>query len=965
MKVKYRHYEAGKLFVQTQEKNWILLCNDLQEKEMAELQPLHNPGMTFNLLNTEIIDETFLRAEFFVVEPDYLIDVSALAECFRPFGHHPLNYILSRFRIHENSRHILLGNTANFFIDKLVHAKPDEPVVYEACLKELFQTMPFEFTACEDLQDPQLEAAFFQDCRKHFNNIRYIIDVVFPQERIDKEKIIIEPSFVSNQLGLQGRLDLLMQDYSALIELKAGKGMDDFRTGIFEKSAENHYIQMILYLAILEFNLGLSHQQVQSYLLYSRYPVLSKEAHSRRQLREALHLRNQIVVCDCRIQQYNKEDFTGKILDSILPERLNVRNLSGRFYENYLKPGVARFSTLISTLSSLEKSYFFRIYTFIVKELWLSKLGEREYEGIARTANLWSAPDAEKIAAGELLYDLRIIDNQSDTEDHYLQFQLPGYPDYYLPNFRAGDAVVLYERNLESDCINNRQIFKGAIESIHSQCVQVRLRIRQRNHSVLPENTKYALEHDYMDIVFTGMFRALAVFVEANADRKELLLARRLPEFEPVEFFENDMDRSIAKAMAAKDCFLLLGPPGTGKTSVALKRMLIRALERGGDILLLAYTNRAVDEICKTLQEIQPDVAYIRIGSELNCSPEYREHLLERGLAACVNRKEVKQFINTHHVFAGTVASVWNKPDLFALKSFDLAIIDEATQLLEPHLLGILCAKNSQGQNAVRRFVMIGDHKQLPAVILQSPEESAVTNAELQSMGLNNLNNSLFERLYRTYVARDFENGYDMLTGQGRMHPVIAEFPSRFFYAGKLKSIGLPHQQEPEGGNRLHFIPSHQTVHDSSDKVNHYEAEAATELVLQFYRAAIETDRSFCPETIGIITPYRSQIALIRNRLFDTGIISLTEITVDTIERYQGSQRDIIIYSFCLNAEWQLLSMPQIMYEDGNIIDRKLNVVLTRARKQLYITGNPGLLMKNELYRELLKHIGHRTQRIN
>ena len=957
MKATYRHYEAGKLYLQTPEKSWIMLCNASQEKEMEELLTFLLPGAVFNLLQVEIMDETSLQAEFIIFEPDYLVDVSALAECFRPFGHHPLNYALFRFEANKNSRHILLGNTANFFIDKLINAKPDQPAVYEECLKELFLSSPFEFTACEDLKDARMEATFFQDCRKHFNHIRQVIETVFPREGIDKEKIIVEPSFICCQLGLQGRLDLLVQDYSAFIELKAGKGVDDYRTGLFEQSAENHYIQMILYLAILEFNLGLSPQQVQSYLLYSRYPVLSAEAHSRQRLREALHLRNKIAAMDYQIQHHNSEAFTAKILNQINPDTLNVRGLSGRFYENYLRPGITKFRDIIHTLSPLEKTYFLRIYTFIVKELWLSKVGEREYEGIAKAANLWSASDSEKTAVGELLYDLQLIENHSDTERHYLLFEIPDYPNYYLPNFRSGDAVVLYKRKLETDHINNRQVFKGTIESISSRQVQVRLRVRQRNQSVLPGNTKYALEHDYMDMVFAGMFRALTVFACANPDRKNLLLAQRLPQFDSVEIAGNDMERCIAKSMAAKDCFLLLGPPGTGKTSVALKQIVIKALERGGDILLLAYTNRAVDEICKTLQDIYADFAYLRIGSELNCAPEYRSHLLERGLAGCSNRKDVSRFIHHHHVFAGTVASVWSKPDLFSLKSFDLAVIDEATQLLEPHLLGILCMKNRDGENAIRRFVMIGDHKQLPAVILQSAEESAVNHADLQSIGMSNLNNSLFERLYRTYVTMGVEDGYDMLTRQGRMHPSIADFPSRFFYEGKLKSIGLPHQEEPECDKRLHFIPSHPTVQDTSDKVNHHEAHTVVNVVRQLYDDALAENRSFQPETIGIITPYRSQIALIRNLLFDTGIASFSNIVVDTIERYQGSQRDIIIYSFCLNAEWQLASLPQIMYENGRIIDRKLNVVLTRARKRLYITGNPELLLKNELYGEWLEYI--------
>ena len=81
------------------------------------------------------------------------------------------------------------------------------------------------------------------------------------------------------------------------------------------------------------------------------------------------------------------------------------------------------------------------------------------------------------------------------------------------------------------------------------------------------------------------------------------------------------------------------------------------------------------------------------------------------------------------------------------------------------------------------------------------------------------------------------------------------------------------------------------------------------------------------------------------------------EITVDTVERYQGSERDVIIYSFCVNNESQLQTLPNLTEEDGVIIDRKLNVVLTRSRKRTIIIGNPDLLRMNPIYNRLLDSI--------
>lgn len=86
-------------------------------------------------------------------------------------------------------------------------------------------------------------------------------------------------------------------------------------------------------------------------------------------------------------------------------------------------------------------------------------------------------------------------------------------------------------------------------------------------------------------------------------------------------------------------------------------------------ILLLSYTNRAVDEICKSLSSIRPKVDFIRIGSELSCDETYRSHLIENELSACMRRSEVTDRITRCRIFIGTVASISGKPELFRLKN--------------------------------------------------------------------------------------------------------------------------------------------------------------------------------------------------------------------------------------------------------------------------------------------------------
>ena len=466
---------------------------------------------------------------------------------------------------------------------------------------------------------------------------------------------------------------------------------------------------------------------------------------------------------------------------------------------------------------------------------------------------------------------------------------------------------------------------------------------------------------------YRAMFEALEDTIRAKDNRlaelRDILLGTQKPGFRelyPVRFpwLNSTQETAVNKVLCTRDVSIVHGPPGTGKTSCALKKMVETFhADKGVQILLLSYTNRAVDEICKSLASIRPAVDFIRVGSELSCDETYRTHLIENELASCNRRSEVYERIRSCRIIVGTVAAISGKPELFRLKHFNVAIIDEATQILEPQLLGILCARGEEGGNAIDKFILIGDHKQLPAVVLQSSEQSAIYEESLMSIGLTNLKDSLFERLYRNCTARQSSltshPSYDMLCRQGRMHPEVALFANRAFYGGRLISVGLPHQlEDSDTVCRLAFYPSIPEKTGTSTKINHSEARIVADLVARIYEdCRIDFDEA---RTLGIITPYRSQIALIKKEIAALGIPALNRIMVDTVERFQGSERDVIIYSCCINSYFQLKFVSNLTEEDGTLIDRKLNVALTRARKQMFVTGVPKYLKSNPLYESLL-----------
>lgn len=138
-----------------------------------------------------------------------------------------------------------------------------------------------------------------------------------------------------------------------------------------------------------------------------------------------------------------------------------------------------------------------------------------------------------------------------------------------------------------------------------------------------------------------------------------------------------------------------------------------------------------------------------------------------------------------------------------------------------------------------------------------------------------------------------------------------------------------------------------------SEKVNTEEARIVAQLLKTIHTLS---GTNFDPsKTVGVIVPYRNQIAMIRQEINRLDIPSLIPISIDTVERYQGSQRDIIIYSFTVQNRYQLDFLTSNCFvEDGKVIDRKLNVALTRARKQLIITGNEAILRQNTLFKDLI-----------
>jgi hypothetical protein len=959
---------------------------DYTDEALKYLKDVIQEGMQLNLLDCELQPDKSVKPRIIVVEPDFLIDISSIARCFTDYGHHPLSYIVNRMSPSANSQAILLGNFASSALDDIINSSGRYHWV--DTFRTNFKEKALEYCTCSDLnrKEPFKTAAVIQT-----RNIEQIVGELFKEgSEYDRKKTILEPSFVCEQLGIQGRVDLMTTDFKLLVEQKSGSNYNiqinrPNEYGSFQK--EEHYVQLLLYYGVLRQNFHLNSSNVDIRLLYSKYPLpggLVTVSYYQKLFHDAIHLRNLIVA----YEYYIARNGFGRVIDHLSPDTLNAKHINTQFYLDYIFPRLNAITAPLHNLSPLEKAYLCRMMTFVYREQLASKVGIREGTGNSG-ADLWNMPLAEKKETGNIYTGLRIT-NQEKSNDFNgydtITLAVPDQGEDFLPNFRQGDMIYLYAYHAgQEPDVRASILYKGSMAEIRTDRLTVHLNDGQQNPNIFTPTDKrrpylYAIEHGGSDIGTGSAIRSLQEFITSSPDRKALLLSQRAPRCDKnitlTHSYHPNYDDILLRAKQAKDYFLLIGPPGTGKTSMALRYLVEEELAQstGNSILLMSYTNRAVDEICGMLCDA--GIGFMRIGNEYTCDERFRPYLINHAIDDSPMLESIKQKILATRIFVGTTSSMLSHADLFNLKHFSLAIIDEASQILEPNIVGLLA--NHQGQEycpelSIGKFILIGDYKQLPAVVQQDADMSAIDDPLLTAIGLTDCRDSLFERLIRWEHSQGRTDFVGILRKQGRMHPDIAEFPNRMFYfREQLEIVPCEHQLAESLGydlpsedrlddvlkaHRMIFIPSKPCRQPNiSEKVNTEEAHIVADLLRRIHR--FYGNKFDAQKTVGVIVPYRNQIAMIRKEIERFGIPALDRISIDTVERYQGSQRDVIIYSFTVQCQYQLDFLTSNCFEeDGRIIDRKLNVAITRARKQMIVTGNVQTLSNNLVFSQLIDYI--------
>lgn len=927
-----------------------------------------------------------------VLEPDLLFDATEIAETYIRSNFVYENYFLSKYKDFKTNQYLVLGNLVNFMLDELVG---NDEIEFEELVKKAFKTKILSYIALfTNYKDKifEIEVA----AKIHYLNLLKIKKVV------NFTTLMIEPSFISPIYGLQGRLDLLEYDKNDehkknIIELKSGKAPDSLLINIGGQRFNSiisftHLIQVTCYNLLLDSTF--ENRTGNSYILYSASEnrILRDAINHINIKREVILARNYLVFKERELIQ-SEGNFYNKLIE-INPDKFE-----------FAKDEINQLLMTFKNFNELQSSYFMEFTKFIFKESYSQRIGFESQNTRATYSSLWlnnsqSEKSLEENKNTNTQSNSDFIENlviNSEKTDYYnLHIYLEESDGNELQSsLRNGDLVTLIPEESNGKHIYNYLILKGYIKDISNKYIVISFRNKQIDKLYLNKYSKWSLYPDFSDATNKRLHRYLFNFVKSPNFQ---LFTGLISEFENKElklsyqnaFNDENIDEITSKyseklsptqfqliknALLTNSFYLVQGPPGSGKTSFFIKNIIeILCRFSSDNILITSYTNRAVEELCHTLHSAGLENEYLRVGTKTSNS-------FGMFLSEFSNENKIEDTIEKVkkcRIFIATISSLITNPELFEIKKFNIAIVDEASQILESQISVVL--------SNVDKFVMIGDEKQLPAISVQKPNlPSELLKNELH---FSNLNISYFERMINLFQAKNWSDKYGMLIEQARMHNSIMEFANHLFYEDKLllskfkfakyKSI---QQITGKEKNYLNVIfdkrvvlinTSHYFEHDFDNdndneikyfKNNLLEVNIISQIINDLYAVLGHNNEKIDQNTFGVISPFRLQNTTVKNNLknslIDTEILP-DLISVDTVERYQGSEREIILFSSVVQNKSQLdsiQSLKEIKSNNNNssFIDRKFNVAITRSKEIFILIGNKNLLSEMNSYNEFIK----------
>ena len=480
---------------------------------------------------------------------------------------------------------------------------------------------------------------------------------------------------------------------------------------------------------------------------------------------------------------------------------------------------------------------------------------------------------------------------------------------------------------------------------------------------------------------YRAMFEALEDVIRAKGNRlaelRDTFLGTQKPRFRelyPVRFpwLNNTQEAAVNKVLCTRDVSIVHGPPGTGKTTT-LVEAIYETLHREPQVLVCAQSNTAVDWICEKL--VDRGVTVLRIGNptrvndkmlsstyerQFESHPAYPElwsirksiremngrmrrgsYTEREGMRNRMNRlrdraTELEILINADlfdsaRVIASTLVSSNHR--LLNGRRFPTLFIDEAAQALEA-ACWIAIRKAD-------RVILAGDHCQLPPTI------------KCIEAARGGLEHTLMEK-----IVQQKPSAVSLLKVQYRMHEAIMQFPSDWFYHGELEAAPeVRHRGILDFDTPMNWIDTsgmdfhEEFVGESFGRINKEEANLLLQ-ELETYINRIGKER-ILEERIdfGLISPYKAQVQYLKSKIKGSSFLRpfRSLITVNTVDGFQGQERDVIFISLVrANEDGQIGFLNDL---------RRMNVAITRARMKLVILGDAATLTRHPFYKRLMSFI--------
>jgi DNA replication ATP-dependent helicase/nuclease Dna2 len=843
-----------------------------------------------------------LPAGVIVLEPDLLLNITDINNAEYCVRQYPLRRMAPSAPNAATLRGTLVHNA---FKELLKH--DDQPI--EVYLKRALDAAQIDL-ALRQISEDEMAA----DAAPHIR----ALDAWYRHSRQSLWRttpdIRAETFLLAPEVGLKGRLDVLLRDVhgGSLLELKTG----NTRASLPKRE---HRWQVQGYHTLLAARFPHRPDNPRATLLYSGVAGRA-EAYSipfvLRDLHRVLELRNALALVHA----------TGHVPPppaAIKCARCMVRHdcLRASALLGWQPPEIA---DIQEPIDAADTAIFAEMYDLLRLEARTA-----EDEGSA----LWRETPAERMRRGVALGNLTLIGEPRQTASGEWEYTLAGEQ---TSDLREGDAVLVSD----GDPVRGAMV-SGSILRLEAQRIVV----------WTPERIEHPtlLDRYESDVVHDRTVRNLWRWLRGSPHLRALVRGETAPTFDTAseestramlsDRLNEEQRSAVARALTARDYLLIQGPPGTGKTSVVAE-IAQRATRRGERVLVGAFTNQAVDTVLRRLLADGCD-DFVRLGHELSVSPELHEHRLvarTRALAgeqADVTPARIRETLRTAPLVAATSAT-WSSEshdDVGEPLLFDLAILDEATQLTLPATLGAL--------RFARRFVLVGDDRQLPPLVRS---ETATERGLKRS-------------LFATLLERHGAEASVQLRRQYRMHPAICAFPSAEFYANALVAEGAartghltltsaiagPYGRVLDPARPVVLIDTPLAPHERGRKENASQAVLVRNLVHELRQAGVAS------ADIGVIAPYRAQVALIRAHLVKSGE---SDVLVDTVDRFQGGERSAILYSFGGGGAATWGGRGPTFLADPN----RLNVALTRARHKLILLGNRAALEEIPLLQRLVEY---------